>query len=815
MRLVKVDVRFFRSFNYDFELKSRPDSQAEAWEDTVPAWYPFVRVPIEKDITAIVGANEAGKSQLLIAIKAALTGTPIERSDFCRYSELYSVKAGEIRRPEFGGTFALDDGEDPGIAALAGVREFTLYRPGADSPFLVIDGARVEIGTTDLQKLQKRLPTFYELQTELALPISVSIGQLAGKPASPLQDRGKRTGLLGALFGISSPGDPTVVGSVVVPALTQSVGSANAEAEKKRLAEYNLARTLLVDIANVDQSTFVDLEKAIAAEREGEVAAIVGGINAAIRENLNIQRWWTQDRDFDLLVEAREQELAFTIQDRTASKYSFGERSQGLRFFLSYFVQLTAHRLSDHVSDILLLDEPDAFLSSVGQQDLLRVLQEYAIPESGAAPSQVVYVTHSPFLIDKNAPHRIRVLDKGPDDEGTRVVRDAANNRYEPLRSSLGAYVAETAFIGGPNLFVEGAGDQILIAGIGAHLTRRSGSTDGGLNLNAVTVVAAGGADGVPYLAYLARGRDSVKPACVALLDGDQAGRHAELVLKRGEARKKRVLDDKYIIRLDLWAQTQELQLEPKVSVIEIEDLLPVAIAHRAALNYLARFTDLAEHPGVTLFTTEGILSRLDQHEGRVWDSLADAYMTAFPEEHLEKAGLAREVVSLLSIEPEADGSDALRLRFSALLSYLAEVLDDAFDEEERSRTDDRLKRAVRNFSRNYTAGIKKPDAKRVLREIEGAISDSPFGDELRTRVRALHRDFELGDAADQAVPRFDEFRERVRGFATGERIAYQDDAAQDPAGAILSEPLDERSTTRAGKKPAGEAKRDSARTRS
>lgn len=40
------------------------------------------------------------------------------------------------------------------------------------------------------------------------------------------------------------------------------------------------------------------------------------------------------------------------------------------------------------------------------------------------------------------------------------------------------------------------------------------------VDLNVVTIVPAGSAAAVPYMAYLARGRDEVKPACVALLDG-------------------------------------------------------------------------------------------------------------------------------------------------------------------------------------------------------------------------------------------------------------------------------------------------------
>lgn len=785
MKLTRVDLRFFRSFNYDFELKSRIHATPAAWEDTDP-WLPFVRVPLERDITAVVGANEAGKSQLLTAIEAVLSGNPIKRADFCRYSELYSVKHGEIRLPEFGGRFSLEDGESLAISGLEEAREFTLYRPGGDAPFVVSEGSRIDLSEDDYLTLEAQLPTFHKLATDLAIPDSVSIAELAGRKRTPLLDRGKRTGFLRKLINLEEP-DQSTAGQLALSILKNETDDASKAAEKKRAAEFELARTLLVDIAHVDADTFVELEEAISEEREGQVAAIVGGINSAIRENLNIQRWWTQDRDFDLLVEAREQELAFAIRDRTTSRYSFRERSQGLRFFLSYFVQLTAHRLQNSVPDVLLLDEPDAFLSSIGQQDLLRVLQEYAEPEGGGPRSQVVYVTHSPFLIDKNAPHRIRVLDKGADDEGTRVVRDAANNRYEPLRSSLGEHVAETAFVGGKNLFVEGAGDQILIAGLAAHLVKRRGTTLGSLDLNEVTVVSSGGADGIPYLVYLARGRDTTKPACVALLDGDQSGKIAERVLKRGEARRKRILQDEYIIRLDTWAEQHklELELENGVRVEEIEDLLPLELIHHAALNHLARFINVQEIDS-SHFTVKAISSKLKDTDGKVWESLVAAFARAFPDEHLEKAGLAREVVGLLSLEEEVAGAELLRKRFSLLLADLAETLDDAWSAEERSRIDDRLRRAVRSFERDHTNGIKKVTARKLLREIENSLSDSVHADEFRTRVSGLRRDFELDDLSELVTPRFEEFRDRIKAFSSVSRVAYQDDASRDPARALL-----------------------------
>ncbi|WP_186446952.1 TOPRIM nucleotidyl transferase/hydrolase domain-containing protein [Mycolicibacterium porcinum] len=746
-------------------------------------------MPIEADITAVVGSNESGKSQLLAAVKAALGGKPIDRSDFCRYSELYSVRTNEIRLPEFGATFHIDDTEAQWLQELIGVpniKEFALFRPGADRPFVVVNSSKHEITPEELATIEQRLPSFEVLRTDLAIPDSVSIDELAGLPRTAIHSRKRRFGIFETLAALDSSADPATTGTAIMAALAMGNDEATTEAEAKRKAEFNLARQLLIDAAGIAPESFGELRTAVESGREGHVEAVIGAMNSAINENLNIQRWWSQDRDFDLLVEPRERELAFVIQDRTTAKYSFGERSQGLRFFLSYFVQLVSHRLNKAKPDILLLDEPDAYLSSVGQNDLLRLLQDYAVPEDESLRSQVIYVTHSPFLIDKNAPHRIRVLDKGSEDEGTRVVRDAANNRYEPLRSSIGGHLAETAFIGGANLFVEGQADQILLAGLSAHMTRRNGSTAGLLDLNEITIVAAGGADSIPYMVYLARGRDTVKPPCVALLDGDQSGKDAEKILKRGEARRRRVLRDEYIIRLDTWAAAaNELDIDSGVTVEEIEDLIPLSVLHRAALNYLGRFADLATVDSAA-FSVDAIRKALVTNSGSVWGAIDSTFRSTFVDEHLEKVGLAREVVSLINLQPDCEGADVLRTRIAALIGHLSERLDDAASEEERDRSDDRLKRSVKNFERNHTLGMRKQVAMKLLREIETASRTSPFSNDIRDKLDNIAKDYELTDLSVPNVPRFDEFRVAVKGLAMSERLAYQDDAATDPAASVL-----------------------------
>ena len=208
-----------------------------------------------------------------------------------------------------------------------------------------------------------------------------------------------------------------------------------------------------------------------------------------------------------------------------------------MRYFLSYYIQhLSYEPVSNGRNEILVMDEPDAYLSNQGQQDLLKVFHSFAFPEKdGRRPVQVVYVTHSPFLIDKNHADRIRVLQKGTGDEGTRVVRDASRNHYEPLRSAFVAFVAETTFIGNCNLMVEGTSDQVFLAGAARRLRSLSGvAASETLDLNEITIVPTGGAAHVPYLVFVALGRDVEQPTVIVLLDSEDEGNAAREALLNG-----------------------------------------------------------------------------------------------------------------------------------------------------------------------------------------------------------------------------------------------------------------------------------------
>jgi hypothetical protein len=493
-----------------------------------------------------------------------------------------------------------------------------------------------------------------------------------------------------------------------------------------------------------------------------------------LRGILNVSRWWSQDPEFQLRVSPREHELVFTIRDRTGTDYSFTERSKGLRFFLSYYVQLLSHGRPANRKEVLLMDEPDAYLSASGQQDLLRVLEHYVHPDDSERLDQVVYVTHSPFLVNRNAGHRVRVVDKGVRDDGTRLVKDATRNHYEPLRTSLGAFVAETAFIGGDNLFVEGIADQVFIAGMNSRFLRAGAPPSQCLDLNEVTIVPCGA--NVPYMLYLARGRDQVKPACAVLLDSDKSGETARRQIRRGGALGKPVISDDLVVMMADWAtENAELEVTPGVIVREPEDLVPVNVAIAACRRYARVFLGFDE-TAVKALTESAVVGSIEDKDGSLWDALAHVFRNTFNTE-ASKAGFAKELLAYLA-ESEGGsrpvGVPALDKNFTSLISHIAETLQVAREREADNRRDQRLDRIIESFSADHPNGCTRDRASIALKRIDAAVDNTIAGDIIRAHTARLRRDFKLTVEPLKNVDDYQSFVGSVKALRHIERLTHQ-----------------------------------------
>lgn len=816
MHLKTVFIRFYKSFNDDFLRKNDSRVNPKPWEKIDNAFYPYIEIPIENKITTIVGANESGKSHLLSAIEKAITSKGIERSDFCRYSPFFTVKQDELKYPDFGTEWSgfseseklnlrriIDIPEnvifDRLLVFRQNIKNLTVYLPEKG------DYRRYKVGEKQANDLQDLLPAILKIKSEVALPSSVPIrilveldqGKILDSRKFELLDPKQRNTIVDALDVFSDDaelvtkvrsfngGSIEQVDSRAIRPLKSIIKALDDldsfyESNEK---QFELAHKLICKIAQVDSNALLDLAKAIKDGMQGYANGIIEKINRQLSINLNFPNYWVQDRNFCLKVMARDYDLVFTITDRTGTEYSLEERSQGLQYFLSYYIQYRSHEPHSSKFEILLMDEPDAYLSSQAQQDLLKIFDLFANPQIGShltQPIQVVYVTHSPFLIDKNHSERIRVLQKGNEDEGTRVVKDAARNHYEPLRSSIGAYVGETTFIGNCNLMVEGLSDQILIAGATTYLRSRETPNLETLDLNQITIVPSGSASHIPYLVYLARGRDVEQPAVIVLLDSDKSGTDAkrQLLGKEGQHRRP-LLKEQFILQIGDLNEEFSLALDGKSAKLEIEDTIPLPICIAATKYYLQEFLQIDE--AELSFLTEELIS--DKISNQTMLDGIQASLLELPNKDLKinKVGFARNVIRVVNdwIREEdlsEDKNNALRVfeqNFRVLFKKLNIMQRRAQQKLTAERLSQKVERLKKDFNARHPISARREDGVILLDEIEGILETNKENESIKeveaikSAIQNLRRDYKLDIDMNKAIHDY-------IGFQAGlERIKY------------------------------------------
>ncbi|MCD8487121.1 MAG: AAA family ATPase [Desertifilum sp.] len=801
MRLKTVFVRFYKSFNFDYllQIQNSDNGRHNPWDDIDGNFYPYVRITIEAEVTTVVGANESGKSHLLSAIKKGITGKNILHEDFCRYSHFFTVTKDELRFPDFGYEFySLTENEKQQVRAVAGIQteeasleRFFIFRTNQNSLTIYLpgetQGRKIEASSVDF------LPRILDIKANIALPDSVPIErviELSGQKIS-----GRRTTLLEQwqreivdqlLDDIFSKNLPITkardegirhnANGDIVPMLppenfcktsvefgeeieklkkTLTQDGMSKDESQRRNEEFKLAYQLICKIAEVDPDVLVDLvNNSFNVRKEGYTGAIIDRINKNLEESLNFPNWWVQDRDFRLVVSINNYHLRFAIRDRTGTTYSFSERSSGLKYFLSYYIQYKAHNPDGQTSEILLMDEPDAYLSSQAQQDLLRIFDAFASDQDGKKPVQVVYVTHSPFLIDKNHPERIRVVEKGVEDEGTRLVEDRDKNHYEPLRSAFGAFVGETTFIGNCNLMVEGLAEQILLAGAATYLRSQGASELETLNLNRVTIIPTEGATHIPYLTYLARGQGIELPAVIVLLDSDQDGKDAKEKLK-----EQNLIDQQFILQINEIATDLNLP-----ECFEIEDLIPLPICIAAARKYAEKIFKAKDDQ--LKFISEKNLDKNKPNFQAIkecFDKIDGLY--------IEDVGFARNVIEIIDDpsnrkELQEDVNEFQR-RFKFLFKKLNEKQRQGSEELKEQRISEKIGRLVKSFILTHHYKAERWEANELLSKIEDVLQNSKGKEskEVKLVIQELRQIYKLETDMSKDIDKYDEFKPKLKAI--------------------------------------------------
>ena len=235
-----------------------------------------------------------------------------------------------------------------------------------------------------------------------------------------------------------------------------------------------------------------------------------------------------------------------------------GTRSRGFVWFFS-FLAWYSQLQREGKNLILLLDEPGLSLHAKAQGDLLRYFEEQLKPNH-----QLIYTTHSPFMIDTVHFDRVRIVQDlsielnretlPTEEQGTKVITDilrATQDSLFPLQGALGYDIYQTLFVGPNCLVVEGVSDLLYIQTISALLQKQ-----GKQSLSAEwTITPVGGSDKVPTFVALIGAQTNLNVA--VLIDYQKKDRQIIENLY-----KKRLLDKNSIFTYADYVEGTEADIE-------------------------------------------------------------------------------------------------------------------------------------------------------------------------------------------------------------------------------------------------------------
>jgi len=234
---------------------------------------------------------------------------------------------------------------------------------------------------------------------------------------------------------------------------------------------------------------------------------------------------------------------------------NFDERSTGFAWFFSFLVWFSQIKRTFGENLFVLLDDPGIGLHAKAQEDLLRYISQELEPHY-----QVIYTTHSPFMVDPNNLQRARtvedIVSTGADGSeqylGSKVgqkVLSTDDDTLIPLRTALGYEMMRSIVAGHKTLLVNSLTDVLYLKWFSTRLNEK-GRT--GLD-SSWKIVPCGGVEKIgAFLSLFGASQDSI----VVLLDGTKGQNKLE------QLRKSELLQDCGILIMDKYIDMEEAKIE-------------------------------------------------------------------------------------------------------------------------------------------------------------------------------------------------------------------------------------------------------------
>lgn len=197
---------------------------------------------------------------------------------------------------------------------------------------------------------------------------------------------------------------------------------------RKYLEDNNENKVMLKHLLNCINMDLDDLLKYWTISNESDKLNFSEEFNDKLKEIIEkFNQFYTQEK---VVMNAKFENDSLNFAVKTTKKYmDFDERSNGLKWYLNMFIQIISKTNSSNIENyIILIDEPGVYLHVNAQKEVLKLFEDFATKNN-----QVIYTTHSPFMIYEDKPYRTRLIIK--DDNGNSNI----GNKYYSLPHKMGS----------------------------------------------------------------------------------------------------------------------------------------------------------------------------------------------------------------------------------------------------------------------------------------------------------------------------------------------------------------------------------------
>ena len=538
-------------------------------------------VSVEGDVTALVGMNESGKSTMLDALyrlNPVYGDKFVELDDYPRWRRSRDSRSENLQEvTPIEATFKLDSEDISALAAKLGegVVSSDTVRVGRcydgevwvelaidEKRFLrdVLEGHRDAdelLGSQDtVEGLREALDVKAKDEAESATAAAIATGNSDGTEDELAEVADEAVGAtaadvlsriaarLGAPADIAAAAEDIVIARMpkffLFSDYQRLEGRVDVAELKTQMDEHpgaspkQTARALL-KLANTDVDAMTD------SSFEASTAELESVSNDLSRE---MKKYWSTNPELrikivtqpETIVDARGQHsvvrfLNFRVEDRKHDfTNNFSRRSSGYQWFFSFLAAFSEFE-SRGGDVVILLDEPGLTLHAKAQRDFLRFINERLAPAG-----QVLYTTHSPFMVEQI--ERVRVVEDRGEDIGSVTSSDAlevGEDSAFPLQAALGYDLTQNLFIGERNLLVEGPSDLAYLDLVSRRLRElgREGVDE------RWRILPAGGSSNLPaFVSLLGR-----KVSVTVLLDsGTEGGGRVEAAVNANKIDNERIV---------------------------------------------------------------------------------------------------------------------------------------------------------------------------------------------------------------------------------------------------------------------------------